>query len=117
MKFNSSMVTQIKGKPPSNLSNGDPFVGLSKLVAPLGKNAKIWHKSRCSTSSAGDVSQLSGRGNASPKMAPAMHNFVRASLQAKQVSPEGIDQYLSDQKSLQRYDSAFKIIWSMAKKA
>ena len=49
-------------------------------------------------------------------MAPSSLSVIRGSLQRKQVSPEAIDQYLTDQPSLERYNRSFWLLWSMAAK-
>jgi hypothetical protein len=87
------------------------LLGFSHLVAPNSKTARdakpLHHRPPVS----GDVSQLLGGSHATPKVAPPLHLVIRECLQRRQVSPQGIDAYLSKYKSFSRYDNAFNAFW------
>ena len=46
-------------------------------------------------------------------MAPPLRCIIRKTLEAKQVCSEDIDTFLSANKTWERYDSAFKILWGV----
>ena len=113
----SPMAASLVGKSSRNMFHGHSLLGFSQLVAPLSQAAKTWYQGSVGKTVSGDVFRLLGSGDASPQMAPSLLSVIRGSLQRKQVSPEAIDQYLTDQPSLERYNRSFRLLWSMAAKS
>ena len=82
-------------------------------MAPTSKTARAWHPSSFNTPLPRKVPKLPGGIHASAKMAPSLHSVVRKALEAKQVQTEDIDTFLSQQKTLARYDSAFRLLCAL----
>ena len=46
-----------------------------------------------------------------PKVDPSLHSVIQQILEGRQISAEGVQAYLQNLKSLDRYDSAFNLLW------
>ena len=107
------LAAKVVGKPPPKMSDGHPPLGWCTMVAPTSKTAVPPHPSICNTSLSRDVQKLPGGIYATTQVAPSLHSVIRKTLEGKQISPEDIDLYLKEQKSIARYDSAFKLLWAI----
>ena len=93
------------------MHDGDPPLGFHLLVAPTSKNASPWNTGHCGETIQGHVFELFRRAHASAQMAPSLCDFAREILEAKQVSPEGIDSFLKSLGNVSRYDRAFRAFY------
>ena len=72
-----------------------------------------WNPSGSGSALPGHVSRLPREIHERPKMAPSLHSALRAALEGKQVPVEDFDAFFPRQKSLLRYDFAFRILWAV----
>ena len=105
------MAAQIKGKQTHQMHANSPILGFKCMVARNSENARQGDPKFCNTPLSWGVQKLLGRTHALSTLAPSLSNCIRKGLQAKQVSLEAQDTYLKGLKSLQRYDSSFKLFY------
>ena len=99
--------------PSSQSFDGRPLLGFHTFVAPINKNEGPPLPLPKSHSLPRDVQKLLGGANATPKVAPFLPDLFRKILEGKQISSEIIDDFISRNKSLKRYSSAFALLWNL----
>ena len=109
---NKPMATEAKGKPHLRVPSSSAPMGWMYMVAPTNQAAKQAMPSFGYSPQVGPFHQLPGREDATYKVAPPLSGFIRKMLQTKQVSAENITLYLTDIRSLDRYDKAFRTLWA-----
>ena len=110
---NSRLAEQTVGQSPPRMHDDNPILGWCTMVAPTSKNAMPPDNSIHHPPIQWDVSKLPGGVHEGTKMAPPLQCIIRKALEAKQVQTEDIDTFLNTNKSWQRYDSAFKLLWGV----
>ena len=111
LEFNRSMAAQTLDPPQDCLSHDHSLLGFSSVVAPFGNVKSTSQPSGASFTFSRSVSKLC-RGNDAPhQVAPDLHTLIRTMLQKQQVQSEGIEVYLKQLPSLDRYQSAFNIFF------
>ena len=110
---NLAMVAKAQEQPTYQVPHDYPLLGFCNVVAPLGKVASSWDPGNGCTTILGNVYKLLRGGNATAKMAPTLHSFVRQILEGKKVPLETINTYLKERASLARYNLAFQVWWAL----
>ena len=83
------------------------------MVAPTSKTAVPPNTEFFDKPLLGNVQKLPGAINATSKVAPPLHSVIRKTLEAKQIKAEDIDNFLKENKSISRYDTAFRLLWAV----
>jgi len=110
-----TMVKSIVEQPAHKVLNDNSLLGWCTMVAPTSKTANPPHTGDFGPTVSGDVHQLPRAIYECAKMAPNLHTFIRGALQAKQISLEDTNTFLSSHKSLGRYDNAFRLLLGICK--
>ena len=110
---NFRMVKLFVAKPTHKVYDDNTLLGWSTMVAPTSKIAVPPHTSIFNSPLLGNVQKLPGGINATAKVAPSLCSVIRKTLEGKQIKTEDIDTYLKQNKSLGRYDSAFRTLWAI----
>ena len=114
MESNSSMVAKVASKQAYYMPHGSTLLGWKLMVAPTSQAAREGDPGFSNQTSLGAFHKLPRRGDASYKVAPSLLDVIRKTLEDKQVQATYITSYLNDTKSLERYNHAFKVLWSWA---
>jgi hypothetical protein len=109
LELDSALVRQIEAKPTSTVPFDSSLLGFRNVVAPFGKNAMPGDGGGGGTPLSRNVHQLPGEVYAASKVAPSLLCVIRSALESQQISGEDITTFLSINKSLHRYDSAFRL--------
>ena len=83
------------------------------MAAPTSKTACASQSGTFDTPLSGHVHQPPRAVYEGAKVAPTLHSFVRKTLEARKVQAEDIETFLKEKKTLQRYDSAFRLLWAL----
>jgi hypothetical protein len=81
------------------------------MVAPINKIESPENSMPEDPAIQGHVQKLLGGKNAPPKVAPPLHSLLRECLEGKKVQDATINDFLSRNPSLARYDTAFNLLW------
>jgi hypothetical protein len=107
------MAAQAAKKSSVRVSSGVPLLGFHVLVAPVSENVKAKHKMPSGATQGRPLQQLLGGSHAPPQVGPGLRHCLRKILEQQKMPTEDIESFLSGQKSLQRYDSAFRKLYSV----
>ena len=111
LEIGNAVVAPPAAKPPRCLPSGLPLLGFHTMVAPINKNEQTQGSLRPDCSLPGIISKLFRGKNASPPVAPSLHNCLRTVLEQQKMSPEDVGNFLQKCPGLQRYNSAFQKLW------
>ena len=117
MDLHKPMVTQTLAEQTFDLSDGDPPLGFSTMVAPFGKTQGSRQPSGADKSQMGPFHKFRRGENAPHQVAPHLHLIIRKKLEEQQISDEGIKAYLTSLPSMERYQSAFGKFWTQCQSA
>jgi hypothetical protein len=106
------MVTQAQATSSFEMPAGGPLLGFSQLVAPVNQAKNAPDTLPGGPPLPRDVLELPPGVHASAKMAPSLHSTLRKILEGQQIQASNIASYL-DSISLNRYDSAFRLLWGL----
>ena len=107
----SSISPTFEGVSRKTGSFGGPLLGFDVMVAPTNKNEKTTDKSFENSPVSGFVYQLLGGKNAPPSVAPDLPDLLRQILEGRKIQNSTVDDFLQRNRSLKRYNSAFRLLW------
>jgi hypothetical protein len=87
------------------------------MVAPINKNESPKSALPEDHPLQGYVQKLLGGRNAPPQMGPNLSNLLRQILQGKQIQNSTIEDFISKNQSLKRYQSSFHLLWEILVKS
>jgi hypothetical protein len=115
LEFNSTVAPSIEDCTLGAVPHGGTLLGWKFLVAPTSKTACEGDPSNFNKTQVGSFHKLPGRDDATYQVAPSLCHVIRSLLEGKQISPEGVENYLNQLPSLPRYDSAFKSFYAFTR--
>jgi hypothetical protein len=107
----SAISPTIENVSPDQSFDGHPLLGFSHMVAPINKDESARDPLPENHPLQGYVHQLQGGTNATPQVAPTLHDLLRQILEGKQIQVKTIEDFLGRNPSLKRYQSAFALLW------
>ena len=99
--------------PQSASFDGRPLLGFDCLVAPINKNEGFKNAMSENSPLPRDVHELLGGKNVPPSVAPPLPDLLRQILEGKQIQNKTIEDFLQRNKSLKRYSSSFRLLWTV----